>query len=199
MMPRVMAIAFGMILSAQGAAIAAALTHALPTMTQQAELRVVANPAPDGVCQLVLDANDKLLTTPFHMYMTQTNPVIQNGKPISTEMVFAGGARYILYDGKWTASPMSTEDLKALEARNRANSKNTSCQFVRDESVNGESAALYSAHSESAHGKDDSQIWISKSKGLILRQETVLDTGGANGKSHLSVRYEYGNVQAPKL
>jgi hypothetical protein len=65
--------------------------------------------------------------------------------------------------------------------------------------VNGESAAVYSAHSESEHGKNDNQIWVSKGKGLILRQETDLDTGGANGKSHLAVRYQYGNVQAPKL
>jgi hypothetical protein len=199
MMLRVMAVSFGMILSAHGAVVSAEPPNVFSTTMKRAEMRAAAIPAADSVCKIVLDANDKLLTTPFHMYMTQSNPGIQNGKPISTEMVFAGGARYILYDGKWTTSPMSSDDLKALEARNRANAKNTSCQFVRDETVNGESAALFSAHSESEHGKDDSQIWISKSNGLVLKQETVLDTGGANGKSRLSVRYEYGNVQAPKL
>jgi hypothetical protein len=65
--------------------------------------------------------------------------------------------------------------------------------------VNGESAALYSTHEESTHGKTDSQNWVSKSKGLILRQEIDIDTGGATGKSHISSRYEYSNVQAPKL
>ena len=70
---------------------------------------------------------------------------------------------------------------------------------MRDDPVNGESAALYTTHDDTAHGKSDNQIWVSKSKGLILRQEMDIDTGGANGKTHLSVRYEYSNVQAPRL
>ena len=65
--------------------------------------------------------------------------------------------------------------------------------------MNGKSAALYSTHSESEHGKNDNQIWVSKSKGLILRQETDLYSNRGNGKTHLSVRYEYSNVQAPRL
>jgi hypothetical protein len=93
---------------------------------------------------------------------------------------------------------LSTEQMKEMEQRNRKNDENASCHYVRDESVHGESAAIYSTHSESEHGKSDNQIWASKDRGLILRQETDLDTGRTNGKSHLSVRYEYGNVQAPK-
>ncbi|MGA2427782.1 MAG: hypothetical protein ABSH13_04705 [Candidatus Acidiferrum sp.] len=173
----------------------------LPSIAEPAETRAVANPALDSVCQTIVDANDKLYTTSFHMYMTQTSPGIENGKPMKSEVVFVGGPRrYVWYDGKWTDSPFSTADLKEMEERNLKNAKNESCRYLRDEPVNGESAAVYTEHGESEHGKDDSQIWISKSKGLILRMETDLDTGGgANGKSHLSVRYEYGNVQAPKL
>jgi hypothetical protein len=173
----------------------------VPSKGETAEARRAANPALDSICQTIVDASDKLYTTSFHMYMTQTSPGIENGKPINSEVVFVGGPRrYVLYDGKWTGSPFSTEDLKELEERNLKNAKNESCRYLRDEPVNGESAALYTEHGQSEHGKDDSQIWISKGKGLILRMETDLDTGGgANGKSHLSVRYEYGNVQAPKL
>jgi hypothetical protein len=104
-----------------------------------------------------------------------------------------------MVNGKWSLSPISTDELKQLEQRNRKNAKNLSCHYVRDESVNGQSAAVYSAHSESEHGKDDSQIWLSKSAGLILRQETDLDTGRAGGTIHMSVRYDYRDVQAPKL
>jgi hypothetical protein len=173
----------------------------LPSTTEAAEMRRVASPALDSVCQTILDASNKLYSTPFHMHMTQTSPGIENGKPVNSELIFVGGPRrYVLYDGKWTDSPFSTEDLKELEERNLKNAKNQSCRYLRDEPVNGESAALYTQHSESENGKDDSQIWISKSKGLVLRMETDLDTGGgANGKSHLSIRFEYGNVQAPKL
>jgi hypothetical protein len=54
-------------------------------------------------------------------------------------------------------------------------------------------------HSETPRSKNDAQIWISKSTGLILRQESDLILNRANSKIHLSVRYEYDNVQAPKL
>ncbi len=70
---------------------------------------------------------------------------------------------------------------------------------MKDESVNGESAALFATHGESEHGKDDNQIWISKSKGVIIKQETDIDIGNGRPKTHMSVRYEYTNVQAPKM
>jgi hypothetical protein len=167
-----------------------------PLMTYP-EIREVANPLGASECQPVLDALDKLYTTPYHSYMTQTG--IEKGKTVSMETVFAGGIQYVLYNGKWSPSPLSTEEMKELVQRNRKNAKNLSCRFVRDEVVNGEGAALYNTHEDTKHGKSDNQIWVSKNKGLILRQETELDTGGANGKSHVSVRYEYSNVQAPKL
>ena len=44
---------------------------------------------------------------------------------------------------------------------------------------------------ESPKGKVDSQIWISKGKGLPLRLESEVD------KIHSSTRYEYGNVKPP--
>ena len=131
------------------------------------------------------------------MYSMQAGALVGNGKPTSSEMISAGGTDYVLYAGKWTTS--STAERKALGQSNRNNAKNMSCRYLRDESVNSESAVVYSTHEESVHGKNDNQIWVSKSKGLILRQETDIDTGGANGKTHLSSRYEYSNVRAPKL
>jgi hypothetical protein len=133
------------------------------------------------------------------MYSSQSTEGVQNGKPMSGEMIFAGGARYVLYSGKWTPSPLSTEELKAMDERNRKNARNVSCHPVRDESVNGERATLYTMHTETPRSKNDDQVWISKSKGLILRQETDLISNSGNGKTHLSSRYEYSNVQAPKL
>jgi hypothetical protein len=161
-----------------------------------------ASPAPqtaDSTCNAVLAALDKNFTVPYHMYMTQTSAALQNGKPMSTEMVYAGGKRYVLYDGKWIVSDVSDDDMKAMQLKARQTAKNLSCHYVKDETVNGESAALFSTHGESEHGKDDNQIWISKSKGLIIKQETDMDIGGGRPKTHMSVRYEYTNVQAPKM
>ena len=161
-----------------------------------------AIPAPqtaDATCNVVLAALDKNLTVPYHMYMTQTGAAMPNGKPMNTEMVFAGGKRYVLYDGKWIVSDISDDDMKAMQLKARQTAKNLSCHYVKDETVNGENAALFATHGESEHGKDDNQIWISKSKGLIVKQETDIDIGAGRPKTHMSVRYEYGNVQAPKM
>jgi hypothetical protein len=192
---RVFAAALGAFLVTSGGTFAAGHSpRMLPV-----ETALAANPQMGSGCQVVLDASEKLFSTPYHLYMTQASEGVNNGKPISTEMVFAGGARSVLYNGKWQASPLSTEELKAMDERNRKNATNVSCHSVRDESVNGESATLYAMHSETSRSKNDDQIWISKSKGLILRQETDLLPNGGRGKTHLSMRYEYSNVQAPKL
>ena len=159
---------------------------------------LAANPGTDSACQAVMDASDKLFTTPYHMFMTEAGAGVGNKTPVSSEIVFSRGVQYILNNGKWSPSPLSIVEVKEMTLRNRKNAK-TSCHYVRDDSVSGETAALYSTHDDTAHGKSDNQIWISKSKGLILRQEMDIDTGGANGKTHLSVHYEYSNVQAPKL
>ena len=69
--------------------------------------------------------------------------------------------------------------------------------IVRDEAVSGEPATLYKVHNQTPDGTLDTQIWISKSRGLALKQINDLDVGGgARGKSHTETRYEYTNVTA---
>lgn len=91
---------------------------------------------------------------------------------------------------------VTTQEVLEQEQENEKNGK-SSCQFVRGESVNGESASLYRMQRETGNFKEDSQIWISKSTGLPLREEQDMDYGGAIGKRHNSGRFEYGNVQPP--
>ena len=63
--------------------------------------------------------------------------------------------------------------------------------MLRMSPLNGEMAALYNSHSETPKSKIDMQMWISKSKGLLLRQDMA--SGGVVNSS----RYEYGNVKPP--
>jgi len=185
---RVLAALLGVYLGACAGTSAAEHSSAL----MQGLRPLAANPAPDSACQAVLNASEKLYTTPFHMYMTESMAAVENGKPMNSEMVFSGGTDYVLYQGKWTTS--STAERKELDQRNLKTAKMT-CQYVRNEPVNGEGAALYSTHEITARGgKVDNQVWVSQSKGLILRMETDLGHG-----THLSSRYEYSNVHAPKL
>lgn len=190
----VLAVALGVILVPKPG-ISAAKRSLMP---MPAEISPGANPGVDSDCQAALDAGDKLFTTPYHAFMTESGQGNGNEKPLTHESIFAGDVLYILDDGRWRPSGMSNEVMKAMERRNRVNARNMSCHYLRDEAVEGEAAALYSTHQETVHGKIDSQTWISRSRGLVLRQEIDIETGRPNGKSHMSSRYEYDNVQAPK-
>jgi len=106
------------------------------------------------------------------------------------------GKKYIRANGKWMDPRVTTAEVLDQEKENEKSGK-SSCQFVRSESVNGDSASLYHMQRETENFKEDSQIWISKSTGLPLREEQDMDYGGAIGKRHNSGRFEYGNVQPP--
>jgi hypothetical protein len=145
-------------------------------------------------CQPVLDALTKIVTTPSHSFTTTT--AAKGGKYQATETVMVQGKKYIRVNGKWIDPHLTTAEVMEKEKEKEKNGK-ASCQLVRSESVNGESASLYHMEREIAGVKEDSQIWISKSTGLALRGEQDVDLGGEIGKQHRSSRFEYANVQPP--
>jgi hypothetical protein len=147
------------------------------------------------ICGTVFDVGDKVTATPHHLYVTSTAP--PNGGTRTSEAIFVDGAIYSQTGGKWRKSATTVQQTQKQEQENRKNVKNASCRHVRDEIPNGEPAGVFSAHLETDYTKSDSLIWISKNKGLVLRQEDDLDIGG--DKSHVSVRYEYSNVSAPNV
>jgi hypothetical protein len=146
----------------------------------------------DAACQPVFDAGIKLLGVPAHSYSTET---ARDGKTRISEAIYANGAIYINYNGKWIRSKMTTQDMLKQEQENIRDAKST-CRHVRDEMVNGEAAALYMAHSENGEVKSDAQTWVSKSRGLPLKTEEDIDTGYGD-KRHMSIHYEYSNIHPP--
>jgi hypothetical protein len=149
-------------------------------------------------CKMVRDATDKLDTVPNHAYETETNPARPGEGATNHEVIHAGGTIYIMIKGKWKKSPISEAQMRAQEEENWKTAKNISCKYLRDESVNGQSAAVYKTHDENEDTKEDGQVWVSKSKGLLLRQEEDVDIGYGD-KRHHSTRYEYTNVQTPAV
>jgi hypothetical protein len=143
-------------------------------------------------CQPVFDALTKLITTSSHSYSTG----VVNGKPTSTETIYVQGKTYIFARGKWMVSPATPADVLTQELEDEKEGKST-CQFVRNESVNGEAAGVYSLRRETETRKEDGQMWISKLTGRALREEVAVDYGGSLGKGRLSARFEYSNVKAP--
>jgi hypothetical protein len=145
-------------------------------------------------CQPVFDALTKLIRTPSHSYTTST--AANGGKQRTAETIMTQGKKYIRVNGKWMAPSVTTAEVLEQEKENEKNGKAT-CQSVRSEAVNGEPATVYSLRRETGGFKEDSQIWISKSTGMPLREEQDVDMGGEIGKAHNSARFEYGNVQPP--
>ena len=147
--------------------------------------------ASESDCKAILDAEHKVYNAPAHIYATTT----MGGHPQTSEMIYAAGNIYSKTSGRWQ-SIGTIEEIEELTQSNHPANKPV-CHYVKDESVNGETTALYSSHEETSKGKVDTQTWISKSKGLPLRQEINIDVGGSSGKTVNSTRYEYDNVKAP--
>lgn len=63
-----------------------------------------------------------------------------------------------------------------------------SCEYLRDEVVDGQAARVYAEHYRSSAGNTDATIWISKSSGRLLREEQDADVPG-KGKGHISYRW----------
>jgi hypothetical protein len=154
--------------------------------------------ASDSGCEPEFEALSKMATTPTHSFTTRTAALRGGSKPLTSEEIQAGGSIYFKVNEKWIRSALTPQEELRQEQENGKNNKAT-CRYLREELVNGEAAAVYSIHGETEDAKSDTQLWISKSKGLLLRQEIDLDVGGQLGKSHSSTRYEYNNVQAPEL
>jgi hypothetical protein len=106
--------------------------------------------AVDPVCQPVIDASAKILTIPTHITST-TTAIYTGGKPRSNESIYAGNAIYVNVGGKWTRSKMTPQEMLKMEQENREGKKG-SCHYVREESVNGEAAALYAEQSDTEVG-----------------------------------------------
>jgi hypothetical protein len=140
-------------------------------------------------CQPLLDASQKLATTPTHIYGTVSNG--HQSKPTMTEMIYTGNAVYAKLDTGWMRTKLTPQE--TIDRDKKAGS----CRYVKDESIGGETAAMYSE--ESPSGEAQSQLWISKSKGLLLRQEVNIASDDKESMTHISMRYEYANVQAPRF
>jgi hypothetical protein len=139
-----------------------------------------------GDCKAILAAGSKMVTSVTHVYST----ISRNGKEHTGEMIFLPGVYYWRTDNSnWNSAPMSAQEREEI-LKSKTWTDKLACKYVKDEAVNGEMAGVYSWHDAATGG--DTQIWISKAKGLPLRQ----DVDGAR-QTHMSMRYEYGSVKPP--
>jgi len=177
-----------------GAAAAVALLAgpaalAAPPVTAAPEATPVM--ATSASCQPLLAAVQKQAKVASHSYLTAT----RNAKATSTETIATGGTIYVMIHGQWLHSPRTPQDLEKERAASLG--KEAVCTFLRDEAVEGDTAAVYHVQ---AGPKEESTMWISKSHGLPVKTERETELGVGNGpkvKTHLATRYEYDRVTVP--
>jgi hypothetical protein len=148
-------------------------------------------------CKPLLDAAAKQAGTPYHGYIT-TSAVVPGGKPRQDEMISVGGQHYFQYKGQWMRSKLDAAALAKQGEENMRTATVVSCRRVRDESVGGVSAVVYSTHMVNEGITSDGMTWIAQGTGVTLRSESDIDTGDGE-KNHISSRYEYTNVHAPAV
>jgi hypothetical protein len=151
--------------------------------------------ADDAACKPVWDAMFKYTATPSHTFSTSTG-LMGDAKPQKSEMVSTGKSRFVMVDGSWMVNRMTDQEMLDIE-KEKARSSNAQCRWVRDEATGGETAALYTVHSETGGTKSDEQVWISHRSGLPLKLELSLGVGGNGGAKHMSSRMVYDNIRAP--
>lgn len=149
-------------------------------------------------CDPVNDALLKLAQTPNHSF-TESSGAIAGGKLTQTERIATATASYLLISGKWHKSVMTPQQELQGQKEALKEKKNASCRFLREEVIQGESAALYTIHDEGEGGKSDTQIWISRARGLPVKVVIRLSVAdGSIGQSQVTTRYVYENTRAPE-
>lgn len=115
--------------------------------------------------------------------------------PQQIDMVFKNDKVYTRYNGAWSSMAFPAQD--QIDTINKVASTTRpgadySCQKVGNESINGESAAVFASH-DASHGKvTDSRIWLSDKTGLPLKSEIHLSNGTV-----VRDEFRYTNVDAP--
>jgi hypothetical protein len=146
----------------------------------------------DPTCKIVVDAAAKMEEVPNHQYMTMTRQGA-GGKTTEGESIHIGDTSYVKTKGTWHISPLSPKALAEQRKENIRDSKVFTCKYDRDDQVDGEAAAIYKTHQESDAIKADAKIWISKKRGLVLKE---IVTQPEENQS-ITIRVDYSNVQKP--
>lgn len=145
--------------------------------------------AQDPACKPLVDAAVLQARTPSHAYSSMTGPDANLTSETITTTSFVYMKSNVEGADQWKRTPYSPED-EARQAAARSGAY-TSCQHIGDETINGETTAIYTEVNKPSgiSGK----AWISKKRGLPLKGELTLSSG------HISIRYEYDNVRPPRM
>jgi hypothetical protein len=143
---------------------------------------VLISPAIADDCTTVKSAMLGTGRTPHSLVLTKTDG---QGKKTVTHQVQTVDNKYVqTADGKWHAMNIAIKDL------DDDLSGVQTCRRSGNESVSGESTAVYEVHMNQDGDQSEARIWVS-SKNLILKSETALEGG------HYTTEYDFSHVTPP--
>jgi hypothetical protein len=125
----------------------------------------VATAAPQGAAQETKDA-----CAPVQAAYQKTTSIPDN----SSKATNTGGLNVAEAYEKITSEPGHRE----------------TCKYLRDETLAGEDANVYSDVFASKSGRATGTVWISKKNGWVLKREVDVEIAGV-GKGHQSIVFEY--------
>jgi hypothetical protein len=160
-----------------------------------AGIMLAAGDLDDPICKVVVDAMTKSSRTPVHSYSTMGS-IADGTNPIEIEAITIGELAYAKSGGEWQVTkikPMVEEFMEQATSQRAP----IHCEYERDEPFQGEAAAVYRVRVGEADGVIDSKLWVSKTRGLLIH--TTVDIPLNDAVTHVSVRYDYTNVKAPKV
>jgi hypothetical protein len=148
----------------------------------------------DEGCAKVHKALENVVTTPAHVYSTETSSLRGTTQ---TETIYLDGKVYVLVNGRWTLNPVSSVEM-AKQQRQSRKSDPMACRLVGEERVGDRSTKVYATSRRTGDSEVHGRLWIDEVSGLLLKQEDDM-TGEKDNTVHRSYRFEYGNVSAPKI
>lgn len=171
------------------------MTRPIVSLALVVALACAAAHAQTGACKPLADAMILLASTPNHQHIVET-PAYKHGTSES-EVIETGTTRHLRVNGKWRSHPYDAR-AEAAEIGNAMQASKATCTKGGASDSDGRTATLFRVHNQSEDAVTDQQIWIGAS-GLPLRQIIDTDVGGTLGKSRREIRYDYADVQPPKI
>ncbi|HEY2797513.1 MAG TPA: hypothetical protein VGK26_06455 [Thermoanaerobaculia bacterium] len=149
-----------------------------------------------GGCARVHKALENVFTTPAHVYTKETSSARGTTE---SETIYLDGKVYVLAKGggRWTLSPVSAVEMVKTQRKSRQHAM-LSCKLVGEQKLDDRPVLVYTSNRSTSDSRVESRLWIDKVSGLLLKQEEDM-TAGSDNTVHRSMRFEYGNVAAPKL
>lgn len=155
---------------------------------------VFAEPLVTMECVDVFAATKKLLGTPHHSFSYVT--VGGSVETVTSEMIVLGSLTYVRQGNEGWHNGLSVEELESRYRERWSRAKQLNCAYMRDELLSGELVAHYYIREDLDGSTDDTDLWITRREGLILRSES--DINERRGRTvHTSIKHEFNNVEAP--